>query len=263
MRPCSTSSNAPAAYADLANRGADQTPADDDPLAPHRRGGPASAGQGARARSGHTIAVWRVFPDEPDLLYARALINGPRRHRRRGSRPAPHPRHRAGQRRRAQCPRLHARRPHHALPRGAGADRPRTRRGPGQRRDHRQLRLGAVSPRPQCRGAGRVAARVRFEQDPEIAAHLGEVLWVQGDKDEARRFRRIAQAAARRQPRPATRAGEDRRMKSFAYSRSSCSHRWRRLCDAAGETACACRIATCLADDGAERSGENARSCAV
>ena len=27
-----------------------------------------------------------------------------------------------------------------------------------------------------------------LQKDPEIAAHLGEVLWVQGDKDEARRF---------------------------------------------------------------------------
>ena len=32
------------------------------------------------------------------------------------------------------------------------------------------------------------AARVRFAEGSEIAAHLGEVLWVQGEKDEARRF---------------------------------------------------------------------------
>ena len=27
----------------------------------------------------------------------------------------------------------------------------------------------------------------RFDHDPEIAAHLGEVLWVHGDKDEAKK----------------------------------------------------------------------------
>ena len=36
--------------------------------------------------------------------------------------------------------------------------------------------------------------RIRLKQDPEIAVHLGEVLWVRGQKADAHKFWRDASA---------------------------------------------------------------------
>ena len=46
----------------------------------------------------------------------------------------------------------------------------------------------AVSPEPQGRSAGAAAPGLTLARIPEIAAHVGEVLWVLGKHDEARHF---------------------------------------------------------------------------
>ncbi|MFB8831671.1 tetratricopeptide repeat protein [Azotobacter sp. CWF10] len=71
---------------------------------------------------------------------------------------------------------------------GAGADRPRPRRRAGQRRHRRQLWL--VLYRLGRKDEALVQLRWPGPRPglPEIAAHVGEVLWVLGKHDEARHF---------------------------------------------------------------------------
>ena len=71
--------------------------------------------------------------------------------------------------------------------------------------------------------------------DTEIAAHLGEVLWVSGQRDEARRVWREGARARRRQRRAARNAGPAAGRP--VTPRGAAARRWRRCALAAGRRA--------------------------
>ena len=64
-----------------------------------------------------------------------------------------------------------------------------------------------------------------MQKDPEIASHLGEVLWVMGHKDEARRYFDEAKQARSGKSLAQARAGDDRRMKMLRSLHRDDRHR--------------------------------------
>ena len=74
------------------------------------------------------------------------------------------------------------------LPEARDADPARARAVARRPVHHRQPGLGRVPPGQPRRGAAAAAPGLRTRPDTEIAAHLGEVLWAVGQRDEARRI---------------------------------------------------------------------------
>ena len=94
---------------------------------------------------------------------------------------------------------LHAGRPHAAHERGLRADRARAQALARRSVHSRQHGLGALPPGQSRRRRDATCERALDERpDPEIAAHLGEVLWAQGRPRS--RARGLAVAARRRTP---------------------------------------------------------------
>ena len=94
------------------------------------------------------------------------------------------------------------------LPEARAADPARAGTVAGRPLHHRQPGLGRIparqSSRRRCACCGSAYAA---RPDPEIAAHLGEVLWALGQRDEARRDLARGQGPRRRQRRAARDAG--------------------------------------------------------
>ena len=110
----------------------------------------------------------------------------------------------AGQRAGAQCAGLHAGRPHAAHRRGPEADR----EGACSWRPDDPFILDsmgwAILSAGQARRVREVpAARAGERPDPEIAAHLGEVLWAKGERDARARGLAVATQGSAGQPGPA------------------------------------------------------------